>query len=143
MRGIKIMSKHFRGIDQYTPEMQILRDEYREWKKYRKDENSPFFIIYKDFQDQHLKKISGGALKLFVFLGFNTNNFTGECWISIAEIADYFENDARTIKNWVSELEEIGLLKRIQTGFKRKANSFLQPYGDGAIQSRKSHDIKP
>lgn len=124
--------KHFRGIAEYTPEMQQFRDRYRDWKKYRKEENSPFFILYKDFQDEHLKKISGGALKLFIYLGFNTNNFTGECWLSSSEIAAYFGNDSRTIKNWFAELESLGLLKRIQTGFKRKANSFLQPYGDGS-----------
>jgi hypothetical protein len=125
-------TKHFRGIDEYTPEMQKYRDQYKEWKNYRRNENSPFFIIYKDFQNEYLKTISGGALKLFVFLGFNTNNFTGECWISAPEIADYFGNDTRTIKSWFAELESLGLLKRVQTGFKRKGNSFLQPYGEGS-----------
>lgn len=124
--------KHFKGMSEYTPEMQNLRETYREWKKFRRVTSAPFFIIYKDFQDEHLKKISGGALKLFIYLGFNTNNFTGECWISSSEIAEYFGNDARTVKKWFAELEELGLLKRIQTGFKRKANSFLLPYGDGS-----------
>lgn len=124
------MEKHFKGIREYEFEMRAWRDRYQEWKKYRREMNSPFLIIYKDFQDDHLRKISGGALKLYIFLGFNSNSFNGECWISAPEIASYFENDARTVKAWFAELEDLGLLKRIQTGFKRKANSFLQPYGD-------------
>lgn len=122
--------KHFKGMDEYGPEMQRLRENYKQWKKHRKEDVSPFFIIYKDFQDEHLRAISGGALKLFIYLGFNSNNFTGECWISVSEISDYFKSDQRTVKKWCAELEEMGLLKRIQTGFKRKANSFLLPYGD-------------
>ena len=129
-----MMENHFKGMIQYESEMKAHRTNYQNWKKYRKETTSPFFIIYKDFQEDHLKKISGGALKLFLYLGFNSNNFTGECWISAPEIASYFENDTRTVKGWFAELEKLGLLKRIQTGFKRKANSFLQPYGDGSEQ---------
>ena len=126
------MEKHFKGIKEYEKEMKSYRENYQRWKKYRRETASPFFIIYKDFQDEYLRKISGGALKLYVFLGFNSSNFTGECWISSSEIASYFGNDVRTVKGWFAELETIGLLKRVQTGFKRKGNSFLQPYGDGS-----------
>ena len=125
------MEKHFKGMKNYETEMKTYRNNYQEWKKHRKDTTSPFLIIYKDFQDDLLREISGGALKLYIYLGFNSSNFTGECWISAPEIASYFRNDARTVKGWFAELEELGLLKRVQTGFKRKANSFLQPYGDG------------
>ena len=89
-------------------------------------------MLYKDFQEAHLKSISGGAMKLYIYLGFNTNNFTGECWISIDQIADYFGNDKRTVKSWFAELEKQKLILRIQTGYKRVANTFLLPYGDDA-----------
>lgn len=122
------MGNKYAGKVVYQGEMEELRTNHKKWKEERRSENTPFFMIYKDFKDLYLKDISGGALKLYVYLGFHVNSFTGECWVSTENIAEFFGNDQRTIKKWIAELEEIGLLKRIQNGFKRVANSFLLPY---------------
>ncbi len=127
MSGI---SEKYKGKDIYQLEMDQLRYKYKKWKGSRKDSHSTFFMIYSDFKDIHLKDISGGALKLYVYLGFQADTFTGECWQSIDSIAYFFRNDTRTVNKWVKELEERGLIKRIQTGFKRISNTFLIPYGD-------------
>lgn len=105
------------------------RELYAKWKKYNLSINKPFFLIHTDFESLYLKDISGGALKLYVYLGFKAKYITGELWESIPSIANYFDKDQRTIANWFEELVNLGLVKRYQTGFKRKANTFLQPYG--------------
>jgi len=121
--------KHFKGKVYYEAEMERLREEYRKWKVLTQKINTPFFIIYNDFKEEHLEDISGGALKLYLYLGFHSKNYTGESWHSVDAIAGYFGRDKRTIKGWFKELEERKLIKRIQRGFKWKANTFLLPYG--------------
>jgi hypothetical protein len=112
--------------------MDKLKLKYKIWKDIRRELKTPFFVVYTDFKDIHLKEISGGALKLYIYLGFHVNTFTGECWHSVESIAIFFGNDERTVKKWFNELEEKKLIKKIQTGYKRVANTFLLPYGEGA-----------
>lgn len=123
------MSEKFKGKEVYGVEMESLRENYKQWKYLRKEDKSPFFIIYSDFKDIHLKDLSGGALKLYLYLGFHINTFTGECWVSTEKISNYFEKDERTIRKWFEELQEKNLITRIQTGYKRVANTFFIPYG--------------
>lgn len=122
------MSEYFKGKEAYEKEMDELRKNYTNWKNEMRDNKAPFFLIYKSFQHEHLRDISGGALKLYLYLGFHANNFTGECWHSVESIADYFGNDKRTIQKWFKELEELNLITRIQKGYKWVANTFLLPY---------------
>lgn len=105
------------------------REEYSTWKKQNMELNKPFFQIHTDFETIFLKDISGGALKLYVYLGFRAKYMTGELWESIPTISSFFDKDVRTIANWFEELEEIGLVSRYQVGYKRSANTFLKPYG--------------
>lgn len=106
-----------------------MRTSYSHWKKEMQDINKPFFAVHTDFKHLFLKNISGGALKLYLYLGFHAKHYTGELWHSSAEIANYFNKDQRTINTWFKELENIGLIFREQKGFKMKSNTFLQPYG--------------
>lgn len=106
-----------------------LREVYSDWKNQNQVINKPFFAIHTDFENLFLKDISGGALKLYIYLGFRSKYKTGETWESIDRIALYFEKDKRTVANWFAELEELYLVERHQTGFKRAANTFLKPYG--------------
>ena len=122
--------KKFKGKKINDAEMEQLRISHNKWKERARKAKAPFFIIYTDFKDHHLKDISGGALKLFLYLGFHVKNDTGECWHSIETIADFFGNDQRTVKKWFKELEERKLIRRIQRGYKWVANTFMLPYGD-------------
>lgn len=123
------MANYFKGKEIYEAQMESLRNEHTSWKKKTKKENQPFFMIYKSFQNEHLADISGGALKLYVYLGFQSNNFTGESWHSVETIADFFGNDPRTVQKWFKELEERHLVQRVQRGYKWISNTFLLPYG--------------
>lgn len=106
-----------------------LRTSYSHWKKEVQEMNKPFFAIHTDFKHQFLKGISGGALKLYLYLGFHAKYYTGELWHSSVEIADFFDKDQRTIGSWFKELEDAGLIFREQKGYRMKANTFLRPYG--------------
>lgn len=106
-----------------------VRENYADWRDELYRMNKPFFMIHSDFKYQYLKDISGGALKLFIFLGMHSKYNTGESWYSVEEVSNFFDKDQRTIAKWFSELEKIGLIFRAQDGFNRKANTFLKPYG--------------
>jgi sarcosine oxidase delta subunit len=102
---------------------------YSKWRQINKEKHSGFFIIYNDFYEKNiLKKISGNALKLYIFLGINSKNETGESWYSIERIANYFEKSPRTISYWLSELEQYNLIKRMQLEINKEAHTYLQPY---------------
>lgn len=105
------------------------REEYATWRNELQKINKPFFMIPSDFKHIFLKDISGGALKLFLFLGFHSKYHTGESWYSAEQIGYFFKKDTRTVANWFKELEDKGLIFRGQKGIMMKANTFLRPYG--------------
>jgi Helix-turn-helix domain len=106
-----------------------LKESYSLWREKNKKMNKPFFMIHNDFEHLFLKDISGGALKLYIYLGFRSKYQTGESWESVETVSSFFGKDPRTISKWFAELEDIGLITRKQKGFKMKATTFLRPYG--------------
>jgi hypothetical protein len=121
-----------KGPQKKTPELELEMEKYRsnygEWKENNIRKKEGFFPIYNSFKFTHLSKISGGALKAYIYLGLHSHNKTGECWHSIEKISEFFQVDERTTKKWLAELEDFGLIVRIQKGFRRIANTFLVPY---------------
>lgn len=108
--------------------MSNYRKEHEEWKKGNLKKKIGFFPIFNPFKEKHLSEISGGALKAYVYLGLHANNSTGECWHSVETMSEFFQVDTRTMKKWIAELESRNLIRRVQKGFKRIANTFLTPY---------------
>ncbi|MFX3643251.1 MAG: helix-turn-helix domain-containing protein [Candidatus Pristimantibacillus sp.] len=106
-----------------------LRRSHSSWKNELHKTNKPFFAIHTDFKYQFLKDISGGALKLYLYLGFHAKYQTGELWHTTEEISLFFDKDQRTVGTWFKELEDSGLIFREQKGFRMKSNTFLRPYG--------------
>lgn len=121
MKKFKISNKAFANN---------LKENYKKWKKDSLD-NTGYFIIFKGFKDtEKLKKITGNALKLYVYLGLNSDNMTGEVWHSNAKIAKYFQRSERTIRLWMQELESLNLIKRMQINFNEESHTFLQGYSN-------------
>jgi hypothetical protein len=109
--------------------MDTARHEYHEWRNQQRKNLTGFFVIYNTFKDSGiLKNISGNACRLYVYLGIVSKNETGESWYSADSIAEYFDCDKRSVKRWFEELEEEGLIIRVQKGVMRAANTFLKPY---------------
>lgn len=109
----------------------LYRKNHKEWKKQSLNENG-YFVIFNGFVESHiLTKISGNALKLYIYLGMHSQNLTGEVWHSNKTIAKYFNKSERTIRGWVLELEELNLIKRMRLVYDGEVHMFLQPYTPG------------
>lgn len=105
-----------------------LRKQHAEWRDINFINKVGFFPLFYGFKD-HLKDLSGGAVSLFVYLGLNSNNQTGECYHSLEKIAGFFGKSTRTISQWIKELEQHKLIKRIQIEFNGVSHTFILPYG--------------
>lgn len=107
----------------------LLRENYRQWKRYSLD-NKGFFVVFNGFlEEKKLKDISGGALKLYIFLGIKSDNITGESFYTVRQIAQYFSASERTVSNWIKELEKMNLIIRLQFKYNGVTHTFLNPYG--------------
>lgn len=103
--------------------------QYSNWRKNlsSKEFEAKFFILYKDFE-VHLKNISPGALKLYLFYGFNAKNETGLLWYGVESISKYFDVSEKTINNWNKELIERGLIARESRNNRRNKTTYLLPF---------------
>ena len=89
----------------------IYKSNYKQWKVNLEKNKTPYFMLSKVF-DKHLREITSGALKLYLYYGFHSKNDTGVSWHSIETISDYFQVSEKTINNWNKELIERGLIHR-------------------------------
>lgn len=104
-----------------------LRDQYASWKK-EGLKGGGWFPIFNGFKHAHLKSLSGNALRLYLYFGLHGKQETGESWHDIETIAEFFEKSPRAIKLWIQELEEAGLIERIQMSANGVAFTYLVPY---------------
>lgn len=106
----------------------LMKKNYSIWKQ-NGLKNNGYFVIFDGFLESNkLKNINGGALKLYIYLGLNSKNMTGEVWHSIPRIATYFGKSERTINNWISDLEKLNLIKRMQKELNGVSHTYIQPY---------------
>ena len=106
----------------------LYRDMYRVWKHLGLSQ-SGYFIIFQGFlENEILKKITGNALRLYIYLGSYANNYEGFVWHSNKKIANYFNKSERTIRGWMKELETLKLIKRVRMEYDGKVYTHLLPY---------------
>lgn len=109
---------------------EILQNNYSVWKK-EMLKTEGYFPVFQPFKEKRvLKDISGNALKLYIYLGLQSKNETGETWVTIETISNYFEKSPRTISNWIKELEKNELITRFQLEINGPAYTFLRPYAE-------------
>lgn len=118
-------------------ENSLLCDQYYNWKfnMDKKQVGAKFFILFKDFE-LHLKCISSGALKLYLYYGFHAKNETGISWHSIDTIKDYFGVSEKSINNWNNELIERGLIQRLTKNHSRNKVTYLLPFSMNFIKPK-------
>lgn len=105
-----------------------IKKAYRMWKVEALDE-AGYFVLFQGFLEcGKLKEISGNALKLYLYLGLNSNNFDGVVWHSNKKIGEYFDKSERTIRLWMNELEKAHLIKRMRLKYNEKVYTYLLPY---------------
>lgn len=108
---------------------EIYKTNFKYWKEDNLKQQKGFFIVFNDFETKNiLTKISGNALKLYIFIGIHSNNSTGESWYSIESISKYFNKSPRTISYWLRELEKANLIRRMQLNINQSSHTYLQPY---------------
>ncbi len=114
------------------------REDYKVWKQSALS-NFGYFPIFQPFKETTLlRNLSGNALRMYVYLGLRTGNETGETWVSIETMADYFGKSPRTISGWLKELEKKQLIERFQLKPNEVAHTFLLPYGRQSIFDKDS-----
>lgn len=105
------------------------RSNYKKWKEKSLD-FCGYFPVFQHFKEGFiLRELSGNALKLYIYIGLHTGNKTGETWVTIESMSNYFEKSPRTISYWLEELIEQDLITRIQLNYNEPAHTFLIPYG--------------
>lgn len=104
-----------------------LENEYMKWKNTNLAEKVGFFAVFNGFRDL-LAKLSPGAVKLYIFLGLASHNWRGFSYYSISHTAKYLGVSTRTVQNWLKELEEKGLIERLQHTRSGIARTYLRPY---------------
>lgn len=107
---------------------EIYKNQYKQWKALA-IENSGWMPVFTSFKEAFLlRDLSGNAVKLYIYLGLHAKNETGECWVTIETMAAYFRKSPRTISNWIKELENAQLIKRMQLENNSVAYTFFRPY---------------
>lgn len=104
-----------------------LTKEHMEWREYNFKNKEGFYPIFADFKD-YLNELSPGAITLFLYFGMYSNNQTGECKHTLETIAKNLNRSVRTISNWIKELEEFELIKRIQLDYNSPSRTYIIPY---------------
>lgn len=110
-----------------------LRSQFKLWRQLSAEDRAGFFAIYGDFLP-YLGRLSGNAIKLYVYLGLHAGNFTGECWPSVPTMARRLKKSQRTILSWLKELERCKLIMRIPGPRGEVTHTFLLPYGSRAFE---------
>lgn len=104
------------------------KNEHSKWRDEKFFNKSGFFPVFYDFKE-YLSNLSGGAVSLFIYIGLHANNQTGECYHDLERIADYFGRSKRTISSWFKELEDAGIIERLQLKLNGVSHTFIKPYG--------------
>ncbi|KUP26185.1 helix-turn-helix domain-containing protein [Paenibacillus sp. DMB5] len=124
----KKVGESFKPRHEYEDQMDVFRREHEEWRNQMKADNTGFFPVFSADFRPYLDRLSGNALKLYLFLGFHIENKSGETTVGLDTIAKHFGAKMRTVQAWMKELTDEGLVARVQTGYRFKAHTFLRPY---------------
>lgn len=120
--SFKEFSNHRKG--------EIYKSNYKNWKEFSL-ENDGYFPIFQSFKENYLlRRVSGNALKLYLYMGLHSGNKTGESWVTIETMGSYFEKSPRTISNWIKELEELRLIVRKQLKYNESSHTYFLPYSN-------------
>jgi DNA-binding transcriptional ArsR family regulator len=104
-----------------------LRKDHSQWRDQNFLNKEGFFPVFYGFRD-YLNELSSGAVSLFLYIGLHANNQTGECYHDLNRISKYFKKSPRTISSWFKELEEAGLIERMQLTLNGVSHTFIRPY---------------
>lgn len=121
----------FRGKtrEEYEEEMEDYRVDHTGWRNQMHEGKKGFFPIFSDNIKPYLK-LSGSAIRLFIYLGIHSDKDTGEVKANINNLTmmHFFDCSERSLHNWIAELEKAGLIVRVQTRYMNRGKIFIRPY---------------
>ncbi|MEB7735296.1 hypothetical protein [Mammaliicoccus sciuri] len=107
-------------------------DSYGQWRDYNKDAKNTFHILPSGIK-KYLPYFDGKAMNLYLFYCLNSRNDTGESWYSTKKCAEELEVTVRSINNWNTILEDIGLIVRAANNHTSKS-TFLLPLSSYVVK---------
>lgn len=103
--------------------------DYYEWIQLARKNNKLFFPIFNNFKEnRYLANLSGGALKLYIFLGIHSKYNTGESRYSIPTISKKLNKSERSISYSIEELKKEQLIFRKQKQYNVSSTTYLLRY---------------
>jgi biotin operon repressor len=128
--------KHLRVVTNRS-HGEALKEEYQNWKRLQIARRTGFFPVWNSFKKYlQCDQLSGGALRLYMFLGLAAKNNTGESWHSVERMSEELGCSQRSVVQWAKELKDKGLIERQQLRTNGYAFTYLRPYPneDGDIR---------
>lgn len=107
-------------------------DSYGQWRKYNKDAQNTFHILPSGIK-KYLPYFDGKAMNLYLFYCLHSRNETGESWYSTKRCAEELGVTVRSINNWNTILEDIGLIVRAANNHTSKS-TFLLPLSNYVVK---------
>ncbi|HEU4963476.1 MAG TPA: helix-turn-helix domain-containing protein [Bacilli bacterium] len=128
----------YKSEEEYRLEKEALREQHQRWRKWLMGRRGFVQIYYDEFLEiVRRENVSGNAVRLYLFLAKHADWETGELRVSVQRIEGFFDCSKRTVLNWLKELEEAKLIKRIQAAPNRFAFTYLLPYHDEFFEHEK------
>lgn len=110
--------------DEYT-EVKHNENNYKYWREHRKDGKQPFLMVPSEILN-YLKSIHTRAISLYLYYCSRAGNNTGKSWAAVETAAKELDISTKSVNNWNRELEELGLIARINEG-KSSKTTYLLP----------------
>lgn len=127
--------KQFRkSPGEYASDQATFSRLHKDWRKWSFQNKRGFFPVFTPEFLKLMPKISGNAIKLYLYLGSHINNQEGSTTVTIDTISKDLNATKRTVHNWFQELKENRLAIRIQPGFKQTTTTYLLPYHEDFLQ---------
>lgn len=109
--------------EKYTAQQHFGRN-YEYWREYRQNLKQPFAMVPSEIVN-YTSEIKTKALSLYLYYCYMANNKTGKSWAAIETIAAQMDVSTKSINNWNSQLEELGLIYRVSEGRNSKTTYVL------------------
>lgn len=116
------------GIKSKSSDKKKITENYEQWREFSKGSKENFYILPSGIK-KYLSYFDGKALNLYLYYCLHSKNDTGESWHSTKKCAESLNVTERSINNWNTTLEQIGLIKRTSAD-KLSKSTFLLPISD-------------
>lgn len=113
------------GLDKKGKSNSYNKNGYELWRDYRKDTKKNYIMVPTEIMN-YLPHIHTQAINLYLYYFFRAKNNTGISWPSVEKTATDLSVSNRSVNYWNDELENLGLIARINKN-KSSKQTYLLP----------------